>query len=130
MMDMMKLEVVTPLGLIFSKEVKQVTLPGSEGEFGILPGHASLVSLLKAGVIDIELENGKHEVVAINWGHVKVDETKVTVLADGAVSVHGDSESEIAASIESAEKLLESMCDSDVTFATAKAKIENVARSN
>ncbi len=129
-MDMMKLEVVTPLGLIFSKEVKQVTLPGSEGEFGILPGHASLVSLLKAGVIDIELENGKHEVVAINWGHVKVDETKVTVLADGAVSVHGDSESEIAASIESAEKLLESMCDSDVTFATAKAKIENVARSN
>jgi F-type H+-transporting ATPase subunit epsilon len=130
MMDMMKLEVVTPLGLIFSKEVKQVTLPGSEGEFGILPGHASLVSLLKAGVIDIELENGKHEVVAINWGHVKVDETKVTVLADGAVSVHGESESEIAASIESAEKLLESMCDSDVTFATAKAKIENVARSN
>lgn len=129
-MDMMKLEVVTPLGLIFSKEVKQVTLPGSEGEFGILPGHASLVSLLKAGVIDIELENGKHEVVAINWGHVKVDETKVTVLADGAVSVHGESESEIAASIESAEKLLESMCDSDVTFATAKAKIENVARSN
>ena len=129
MMDMMKLEVVTPLGLIFSKEIRQVTLPGSEGEFGILPGHASLISLLKAGVIDIELENGKHEVVAINWGHVKVDESKVTVLADGAVSVHGGSESEIAASIDTAKKLIESMSDSDVAIATAKAKIESIARS-
>lgn len=128
-MDLIKLEVVTPLGLIFSKDIKQVTLPGKEGEFGVLPGHSSLVAMLKAGVIDIELENGKHEAVAINWGHVKIDESKVTILADGAISVHGGSESEIATSLESAKKLIKSMTDSDITIATAMTKIESIARS-
>lgn len=128
-MSTLKLEVVTPLGLIFSRDVKAVTLPGSEGEFGILPGHSSLISMLKAGVIDIEMESGKHEVVAVNWGYVKVDEGKAVVLADGAVSVCGDSESEIAASLESAKKLIESMCGTDVAIALATAKIESIARS-
>jgi F-type H+-transporting ATPase subunit epsilon len=128
-MDTLKLEVVTPLGMIFSKDVKSVTLPGSEGEFGILPRHASFISMLKAGVIDIELESGKHEVVAVNWGHVKVDEEKVTVLADGAVSVHGENESEIASSLSNAKKLIESMGGSDIAIAMATAKIESIARS-
>lgn len=128
-MDLLKLEVVTPEGLIFSKSVKSVTLPGSEGEFGVLPGHAALVSLLKVGVIDIELENSKHEIVAINWGHVTIDEKEVTVLADGAVSVGGDSESEIATALENAKALLESMSDSEVTMAAARARIESVARA-
>ncbi len=129
-MDLIKLEVVTPEGLIFKKEVKSVTLPGSEGEFGVLPGHSALVSLLKVGIIDIELENGKHEVVAINWGHVSVDETKVTVLAEGAVAVGGDSESEIATALENAKKLIESMNSNDANLVAAKAKIESIARSH
>jgi F-type H+-transporting ATPase subunit epsilon len=128
-MSTLKLEVVTPLGLIFSRDVKAVTLPGSEGEFGILPGHSSLISMLKAGVIDIEVENGKREVVAVNWGYVKVDEEKVVVLADGAVSVCGNSESEIATSLENAKKLIESMGGTDAAIALATAKIESIARS-
>ncbi len=127
-MDILKLEIVTPEGLIFSDNVKDVTLPGSEGEFGVYPGHASLVSLLQAGVIDIELEDGKHEIVAINWGHAKVDESSVTVLADGAVAIGGNSESAIASSLEKAKSLIESMSDSDVAIATARAKIESIAR--
>ncbi len=127
-MDTIKLEIVTPHGEIFNKEVKSVTLPGKEGEFGVLPGHASLVSLLKTGVIDIEKTDGKHELVAINWGHVNVEETKVTILADGAVAVKGESESEIAASLAEAKKLLESASDSDVAIAAATAKIESAAK--
>ncbi|MCK9256448.1 MAG: ATP synthase F1 subunit epsilon [Sulfurospirillaceae bacterium] len=127
-MDLMKLEIVTPLGLIFSKEIKEVTLPGREGEFGVLPGHTSLVSILKAGVVDIILEDGRHEAVAINWGHVNVGESKVTILADGAVSVYGSSESEIAASIEKAKDLIKSMTDSEIVMAAAMTKIENIAR--
>ncbi|DAB34639.1 MAG: F-type H+-transporting ATPase subunit epsilon [Sulfurospirillum sp.] len=128
-METLRLEIVTPEGQIFSDDVKDVTLPGSEGEFGVYPGHASLVSLLQAGVIDIELKNGNHEVVAINWGHAKVDENSVTVLADGAVSIAGDSESQIANSLENARKLLESMSDSDFAIAAATAKIESIAKS-
>ncbi len=85
--------------------------------------------MLQAGVIDIELSDGKHEVVAINWGHAKVDESSVTVLADGAVAIGGSSEGAIASSLENAKKLIESMSDSDVAIATATAKIESIARA-
>ena len=115
-MNTLKLEIVTPEGQIFANNVKSVTLPGKEGEFGVLPNHASLVTLLQAGVIDIELKDGNHDVVAINWGHVKVDENSVTVLADGAVSIGGASESEVAKSLEAAKALLESISDSDVAI--------------
>ena len=57
-MELMKLEIITPSGVIFDAEVKQVTLPGSEGEFGVLPKHATVVSLLDTGVIVIEKEDG------------------------------------------------------------------------
>lgn len=127
-MNTLKLEIVTPEGQIFASDVKSVTLPGSEGEFGVLPDHASLVTLLQAGVIDIELTDGSHDVVAVNWGHVKVDENSVTVLADGAVAICGDScdSSAIAASLDAAKKLIESMGDSHVAIAMATSKIESI----
>ncbi len=128
-MDTLKLEIVTPIGQIFANAVKSVTLPGSEGEFGVLPNHASLVTLLQAGVIDIELKDGNHDVVAINWGHVKVDENSVTVLADGAISIGGSSESEIAKSLEDAKELIKSMSDSDIAIAIATAKIDSIVKT-
>ena len=126
-MNTLKLEIVTPEGLIFANDVKGVTLPGKEGEFGVLPNHASILTLLQSGVIDKELQDGSHDVVAINWGHVKVDENSVTVLAEGAISIHGGSESEIARSIESAKKLLESISDSEVAIATTR--IDSIIRT-
>lgn len=128
-MDTLKLEIVVPTGQIFANNVKSVTLPGKEGEFGVLPNHASLVTLLQAGVIDIELSDGNHDIVAINWGHVKVDENSVTVLADGAVSIGGANESEVARSLEAAKALLESISDSDVAIAIATAKIDSIAKT-
>ena len=66
-MNTIHLEIVTPEGLIFSNDAKMVVLPGADGEFGVLPGHASLVSLLKIGVVDIENLDGSHDAVAIDW---------------------------------------------------------------
>jgi len=128
-MNTLKLEIVTPTGQIFANDVKSVTLPGKEGEFGVLPNHASLVTLLQAGVIDIELNDGNHDIVAINWGHVKVDENSVTVLADGAVSIGGANESEVAKSLEAAKKLLESISNSDIAIAMATSKIDSIAKT-
>ena len=119
-MNTLKLEIVTPEGQIFSNNVKSVTLPGSEGEFGVLPNHASLVTLLNAGINDV---------VAINWGHVKVDENSVTVLADGAVSIGGSSESEIAKSLDAAKELLKSIGDSDIAIAIATSRIEAITKT-
>ena len=128
-MDKLHLEIVTPQGQIFNDDVSSVVLPGSEGEFGVLPNHASLISLLKAGIIDIEHKNKKHDVVAINWGYVKIDEGKVVILADGAVYVSGDSESELANSLEAARNLIESMSSDTNAFAATISKMENVVRA-
>ena len=128
-MDKLHLEIVTPQGQIFNDDVSSVVLPGSEGEFGVLPNHASLISLLKAGIIDIEHKNKKHDVVAINWGYAKIDEGKVVILADGAVYVSGNSESELANSLEAARNLIESMSSDTNAFAATISKMENVVRA-
>ncbi len=125
-MELTKLEIVTEKAVIFDKEVKSVTLPGSEGEFGVLAGHASLVSLLKAGVIEIEKENGEKEGVAIDWGYVKVDEDKVSILANGAVALSKGGD--IANSLKEVEDLFKSIEDPDAPLAATKAKIEHLAR--
>ncbi|MGP1485254.1 MAG: ATP synthase F1 subunit epsilon [Campylobacter sp.] len=128
-MDKLHLEIVTPDGLIFSNNVKSVVLPGNEGEFGVLPGHASLVSLLREGIIEIESDLKKHDVVAINWGYVKIDEGKVVILADGAVYVCGTSESEIANSLEKAKSLIQSMSSDTNTLATIVTKLDSIVRA-
>ena len=53
-MNKLKLEILTPNGVIYNGEAISVTLPGEEGEFGVLAEHSSLTTLLEAGVIDIE----------------------------------------------------------------------------
>ena len=122
----MKLELITPNGVIFEGDIKSATLPGAEGEFGVLDEHAGTVTLLNAGVIEIEKEDGCKEAVAINWGTAKIQEHKVTILADGAVSISG---SDIAASLEAAKELVKSMSDSDAAIASATAKLESAAKA-
>lgn len=125
-MDTIKLSIVTPTGTIFSDNVKSVTLPGKEGEFGVLPGHSSLVSTLTVGVIVIEKIDST-EAVAINWGHVKVDEKSVDVLVDGAIALTSGKDSEIAKNIEAAKDLVNSVKESKVSLAAVEAKINSFA---
>ncbi len=125
-MDTLKLSIVAPNGQIFSEEVKSVTLPGKEGEFGVLPGHASLVSSLTVGVIIIEKADST-EAVAINWGHVKVSESSVDCLVDGAVALTAGKDSEIAKNIEAAKDLVNSVKDANVSLAAVEAKINSFA---
>jgi F-type H+-transporting ATPase subunit epsilon len=124
----MKLELVTPNGVIFDGDMKSATLPGKEGEFGVLDEHAGTVTLLSAGVVEIEKADGNKEMVAINWGTAKVEEHKVTILADGAVAISGEG-SDIAKSIEEAKELINSMSDSDAAIAAASAKLETAAKA-
>ncbi|RXJ99422.1 F0F1 ATP synthase subunit epsilon [Arcobacter sp. CECT 8986] len=125
-METIRLSIVTPNGEIFNDDVKTVTLPGKEGEFGVLPGHSSLVSSLTVGVIVIEKANST-EAVAINWGHVKVNESSVDVLADGAIALTQGEDSNIAKNIEAAKDLVNSVKDSNVSVASVEAKINSFA---
>jgi F-type H+-transporting ATPase subunit epsilon len=127
-MELMKLEIVTPDGMIFDAEVKQVTVPGAEGEFGVLPKHATLVSLLDTGVIIIEKSDGSELAVAINSGYVKVDEEKTTCIVDGAVAL-SDDDSDLAKALNDAKTLLKSTESSNAAIAAAVSKVEQIGKS-
>ena len=127
-MDKLKLEILTPNGEIFNGEAVSVVLPGEEGEFGVLAHHASLTTLLEAGVIDIEKEDKSVESILINWGVVNVDEEKIIVLVEGAVAIRGDSESSVASALEEAKKLISDIADSNPAIASVSAKIESAAK--
>ncbi len=77
------LEVVTPYGLVLSQEVEEITAPGAEGEFGVLPGHTPFFTTLKIG--EIMYRAGKTpQHIAVAWGFVEVLHDKVTILAEAA----------------------------------------------
>jgi F-type H+-transporting ATPase subunit epsilon len=127
-MKTMKLEIVTPDGLIYEGDIKMVTLPGKSGEFGVLPEHASLVSLLEAGVIAVENANSQEFMIAINTGYAKIDENKVSCIVDGAVLI-SDEEGKLSEKMEEAKKLLKSAQNSDIAIASAVGKMENMKKS-
>jgi len=127
-MEKLKLEILTPNGSIFDGEAVSVTLPGEEGEFGVLAHHSSLSTLLEAGVVDIEKEDKSVESILINWGVVQVDEEKVIILVEGAVAIRGESESEVANALEDAKELISSIADSNPAIASVSARIESAAQ--
>lgn len=127
-MNVLKLEIVTPNGLIYNGNAISVTLPGEEGEFGVLADHSSLTTLLEAGVVDVEKEDKSIESILINWGLVEVDESKVVVLVEGAVAIRGESEGEISKSLTKAKELIDSIKDSNPAIASVISKLENAAQ--
>jgi len=124
----MKLEIVAPLGKIYEGEVKEVTLPGEDGEFGVLEGHAPLVSTLKAGVVDIKKDSGE-ELVAINWGYVEVTPNTINIIVDEAVPLSTSTGHDIAEAVAKAKKLMADFADSNQVLAYTEGKIESVARN-
>lgn len=77
------LEIVTPQGLVFSEEVDEVTAGGSEGEFGVLPGHVPFVTTLRIGMLTCK-SGSDTKIFFVNWGYAEVGSDKVLVLADSA----------------------------------------------
>lgn len=78
-----RLEIVTPQKKVFSEEVKFLVAPGTDGELGILPEHAPLITSLNIGVLRIQQE-GKNIKVVVTGGFMEVRNSKVTVLANSA----------------------------------------------
>lgn len=83
MENKIRLEIVTPHGPVFSDDVEEITASGSEGEFGILPGHASFITTLKAGMLTCRHGSGV-TYFFVNWGYAEVGNEKVLVLADSS----------------------------------------------
>lgn len=127
-----KFEIVSPERVVLKTIVQQVSAPTVEGEITILPSHIPLVSLLKPGVIEIVLEDGRHDVIAVSGGLVEVLADKVVVLADTAERAEELDETTIIAAQKRAEELKEQVRhQDDVEFARLSALIEKeLARSS
>ena len=82
---MLHFELVTPEKLVRSEEVYMVVVPGSEGDFGVLEGHAPVMSTIRDGALQVyRTEKGEPELVAITGGFAEVNASGLTVLAEQA----------------------------------------------
>ena len=83
MTDDLTLEIVTPERMAFSGNVEEVTIPGTEGEFGVLRGHEALLSSVDIGQLNFT-RNNKKVYFAVNTGYAEVTSNKVTILIETA----------------------------------------------
>jgi len=82
MSEQLNLEVVTPHRTVLVEDVDSVTLPGIEGELGILPEHIPLLTTLDTGIMSYKNSNGKTHAIAVHWGYAQVEGNSVRVLAE------------------------------------------------
>jgi F-type H+-transporting ATPase subunit epsilon len=85
MPDLVQFELVTPERLLLSEAVEMVVVPGTEGNFGVLPGHAPLISSIRPGTIDIYSGQTVTRRIFVVSGIAEVTPERCTVLADEAV---------------------------------------------
>jgi F-type H+-transporting ATPase subunit epsilon len=96
-------DLVSPEKLLFSGEVTQVDVPGSEGDFGVLAGHAPLVTTLRPGILVIYGERDALRIV-VGGGFAEVGPAGLTVLADMAVPVDEFDVAQLAGVIKDTEE--------------------------
>jgi F-type H+-transporting ATPase subunit epsilon len=100
------LEVVTPDKLLLSKQVDMVIAPGSEGEFGVLPGHCHFLTTLKIGELRYTVGDVT-SYMSVLWGFAEVTPKKVTILAEVAEKAEDIDIGRAQAMVEQAQKRLE-----------------------
>ena len=87
MADKVLVELVTPVEVVLAREVDMVVVPGGDGDFGILPGHAPLLSTLRPGVVDIYEAGAISDSVFVADGFAEATEARVTILAEEALTM-------------------------------------------
>jgi F-type H+-transporting ATPase subunit epsilon len=122
-MATLRLEIVTPEAKAYSEDVDMVTIPGSEGELGILPQHVPLLTAIKPGELRV-LKNGKETFLAVGEGFVEVTQERVIVLTDMALEDTQIDEAAAQAAFEKAQEALKAQRLSDEEHATVQASLE------
>jgi F-type H+-transporting ATPase subunit epsilon len=117
----MLLEIVAPSRqVVRSEHVDEVIAPGSEGEFGVLPGHTPFLATLKVGMLSYREGSAWHH-LAVEWGYAEVGPDRVVILAEGADRADDIDLSEARIEKDRLEKLLaEKLSEKD----SEKARID------
>ncbi len=99
----LQFELVSPARLLFSGSVASVTIPGTEGEMGIYPGHAPVLSTLRPGIVTVYRDSGTTDRIFVKGGMVEVNPQGLTLLAEVAIPVAELDAAAMARQIKSAE---------------------------
>jgi len=114
-------DIVSAEGEIFSGPAKMVFAPGTQGELGIAPRHAPLLTLLKAGEVRVQPVEGDEQAFYVGGGLLEVQPRKITVLADTAARAKDLDE---AAAIAAKQRAEEALRDSSDKISQAEALAE------
>ena len=117
----LKLEVVTPHGSVLSDAVEEVSAQGSEGDFGVFPGHVPFITTLKVGMLSYRSGN-ETKYIFVNSGYAEVSPDKVIVLADSAEKSEDIDVERAKAAMQRAEERLKQA--EKIDFARATAALE------
>ena len=101
-------KIITPLSIAFEKQAKMVTMPGEEGMFGVLPGHAPMVVSLKAGLVQVYIDDmhKSENTYLISDGVTEVTANYINIATETAINVTNLSEAEIATKLLELQKPL------------------------
>lgn len=119
-------DIVSAEGEIFSGDATAVFAPASQGEVGIWPRHAALLSLLKAGEVRVQTADGAEQFFFVGGGALEVQPTRVTVLADTALRAKDIDEAAALAAKQRAEEALRDKAG-HITQAEALAELARAA---
>src|SRR6185312_2644909 len=111
MADRVQFELVSPERLIASEMVEMVVVPGSEGNFGVLPGHAPLISTIRPGTIDVYEGRTIVRRIFVTGGIAEVIPERCTVLADEAIAPEALDRGDLDAELTTIEGNLPSLRD-------------------
>ena len=109
MPDRVQFELVTPERLLLSEAVEMVVVPGTEGNFGVLPGHALLISTIRPGTIEVYEGRTVTRRIFVAGGFAEVTAERCTVLADQAMAPEALDRPEIEAELQVVEGNLPSL---------------------
>ena len=104
-------ELVSPEKLLLSEDVEMVVVPGGEGNFGVLPGHALFISTVRPGVIDVYEGNRISERIFVSGGFAEVTPERCTVLADEAMPLSSLDRGQIDESLKTADAEIASLTE-------------------
>jgi F-type H+-transporting ATPase subunit epsilon len=119
MADPFQFELVSPERLLMSAEVEQVVVPGSEGYFTVMKGHAPFMSTLKPGVVEVKAAGGEDARIFVRGGFADVNTDGLTILAEQAIPLAEVNPDMLAQQVKNAEEDV-----SDARDATLKAAAE------
>jgi len=129
-------ELVSPERLVVSMPVDMVVVPGGEGDFGVLPGHAPLIASVRPGVIEIYDGREVSDRIFVAGGFAEVTRERCTVLAESAVRVSEINVGDAETDLRSAESDLANAAsdndraDAERRLGVAQGKLEAVRRSS